>query len=111
MAMRIILTENRAEELKAELSRAKKAALTAVGLQAGKNVRQITPVDTGRLRSSISHRLQGDSAVAIGTNVEYATYVEMGTSKMKKPHPYLRPGIENNAEQYRDIIKQYLSGG
>lgn len=110
MAMRIILTENRAEELKAELSRAKKAALTAVGLQAGKNVRQITPVDTGRLRSSISHRLQGDSAVAIGTNVEYATYVEMGTSKMKAK-PYLRPGIENNAEQYRDIIKQYLSGG
>lgn len=110
MAMRIILTENRADELRAELSRAKKAALSAVGLQASKNVRQITPKDTGRLRSSISHRLQGDSAVAIGTNVEYATYVEMGTSKMKA-QPYLRPGIENNAEQYRDIIKQYLSGG
>lgn len=109
MAMRIILTENRAEELKAELSRAKKAALTAVGQQAGKNVRQITPVDTGRLKNSITHRLQGDSAVAIGTNVEYSTYVEMGTSKMKAK-PYLRPGIENNAEQYRDIIKQYLSG-
>ena len=111
MAMRIIMTENHANELRAELSKAKKAALTAVGLQASKNVRQITPIDTGRLKSSISYRLQGDSAVSIGTNVEYATYVEMGTSKMKKPHPYLRPGITNNADQYREIIKQYLSGG
>ena len=109
--MQIIMTENRANELRAELSKAKKAALTAVGIQAEKNVKAVTPVDTGRLRNSISHRLQGDSAVAIGTNVEYATYVEMGTSKMKKPHPYLRPGITNNVDQYRDIIKQYLSGG
>lgn len=36
------------------------------------------PVDTGRLRGSITSQVEGGSAV-IGTNVEYAPYVEFGT--------------------------------
>ena len=38
-----------------------------------------TPVDTGRLRNSISHAVSGDD-VYIGTNVQpYAIFVELGT--------------------------------
>ena len=43
------------------------------------------PVDTGRLRSSISHELGssgGDLIANIGTNVFYAPYVEFGTRYM-----------------------------
>ena len=36
------------------------------------------PVDTGRLKGSITSKVEGNSAV-IGTNVEYAPYVEFGT--------------------------------
>lgn len=35
-------------------------------------------IDTGRLRNSISHASQGND-VYIGTNVEYAPWVELGT--------------------------------
>lgn len=43
------------------------------------------PVDTGRLKSSINWRLAHDSqglAGIVGTNVEYAAYVELGTRYM-----------------------------
>ena len=44
--------------------------------------RILAPVDTGRLRSSITHetRWEGDTLVgAWGTNVEYAPHIEYGT--------------------------------
>lgn len=52
-------------------------------------------VDTGRLRSSISHEVGkvGTTIVArVGTDVEYAKYLELGTSKMA-PRPFLRPAL------------------
>lgn len=53
------------------------------------------PVDTGRLRSSITQRLANDAQgllAVIGTNVTYAPYVELGTRRMA-PQPYLRPAL------------------
>lgn len=58
-----------------------------------RQAKAITPVDTGRLRASIHTDVQGNSSQAegsTGTNVEYAPYVEFGTSKAKA-QPYLRP--------------------
>ncbi len=57
--------------------------------------KRLCPVDTGRLRSSISHELavDGRGLVAfIGTNVEYAIYVELGT-RFQPAQPYLRPAL------------------
>jgi len=49
-------------------------------------------VDTGRLRASITHRSARDGNgvyfAEIGTNVEYASDVEHGTSETM-PHPFL----------------------
>ena len=61
------------------------------------------PVDTGTLRGSITHEVEGRFAV-IGTPVEYATHVELGTSR-SRAQPYLRPAIEEN----RDTIKQIIT--
>lgn len=58
--------------------------------------KQLCPVDTGRLRASITHEVEtrGTEEVVgrIGTNVEYAVYQELGTSR-HPAHPYLRPGL------------------
>lgn len=52
-------------------------------------------VRTGRLRSSISWRL-GEDAIGlyaeIGSAVEYAAYVELGTPRAA-PRPYLVPAL------------------
>lgn len=49
------------------------------------DVQRGTPVDTGRLRSSITQEIQGRGAElrgVVGTNVKYAPFVEYGT----RPH-------------------------
>ena len=81
-------------------------ALIAIGLAAESHAKELCPVDTGRLRNSISHETDSDS-VYIGTNVEYAAFVELGTSKMKA-RPYLRPAAENYTNEYRDLAEQAL---
>ena len=51
-----------------------KNGLEAIGLTAETYAKKATPVDTGRLRNSISHETD-EEAVYIGTNVEYAAFV------------------------------------
>lgn len=54
------------------------------------------PVDTGRLRSSIQTTAPRETsngvAVRIGSNVNYARYVELGTRRMRA-QPFLRPAL------------------
>ncbi|MGI6756035.1 MAG: HK97-gp10 family putative phage morphogenesis protein [Atopobiaceae bacterium] len=84
------------------------AALEAVGLAAEGYAKRLCPVDTGRLRNSITHVVNGsDSSVVIGTNVEYAKYVEEGTSR-QKPQPYLTPAATEHITQYAKLFKAYL---
>lgn len=66
------------------------------GLKVQRRAKQLAPVDTGRLRSSITEELSRDPqglVERIGTDVEYALHQEMGTSKMAA-HPYLRPALD-----------------
>ena len=83
-------------------------ALESIGLVAEGYAKLACPVDTGRLRNSISHA-RDDTAAYIGTNVKYAPYVELGTSKMHA-QPFLRPAAENHADEYKEIVKTALKG-
>lgn len=47
--------------------------------------------------------------VVVGTNVQYAVYQELGTSRMEA-HAFLRPAIENNKETYKNVVEQLLKG-
>jgi HK97 gp10 family phage protein len=72
------------------------------------------PVDTGRLRSSLTHATEDfgsdNPAVTVGTNVEYAKHVEFGTSK-QSAKPYLYPAlIENKQKILREIAKAFRKG-
>lgn len=95
-------------------------ALEAIGLAAeGHAVDEIDKVvydtpespnyrRTTNLRQSLSHA-RDDTSAYVGTNVEYAAYVELGTSKMK-PRPYLRPAAENYTDEYKALVKAALGG-
>lgn len=52
--------------------------LRKAGAMVERDAKRNCPVDTGNLRSSITHEVVGD-VCAIGTNVEYAPYVHQGT--------------------------------
>ena len=83
-------------------------ALEAVGLQAEGYAKLKCPVDTSRLRNSITHAtVKREKAVYIGTNVEYAPYVEMGTVK-QKAQPYLAPAVTEHVPEYKAIAEHFL---
>ena len=91
--------------LKALKSGTEKALRTGALIVEGDAVLR-APVDTGNLRASITHRVDGDEAI-IGTNVEYAPYLEFGTSK-QSPQPYLRPALDENKSQVRNIMGKII---
>ena len=85
---------------------------------------------TGNLRNSITHKVV-ENEVYIGTNVEYAAYVELGTGKYaeggrkdpwvyqdeegrwhhtdgQRAQPYLKPAVADHKQTYRNIIKEEL---
>ena len=98
--------DNTAEVLSA-LERAKKRGLEAIGLTAEGHAKKETPVDTGRLRNSVSHTTD-DEAAYIGTNVEYAPYVELGARGRQGKHMLQRAASEHTDEYKRlmeDIMK------
>lgn len=84
-------------------------ALEEIGLLAENYAAKKCPVDTGNLQGSITHEVDVDNAVYIGTNVEYAPYVELGTSR-QKAQPFLRPAASEHGAQYRQVLKKALGG-
>lgn len=110
-------------------------ALERCGKQAEGYAKDLAPVDTGNLRNSISHTVDEDEAAAyIGSNVEYAAYVELGTGKYtdggrptpwvyqddngnwhwtagNPAQPFLKPAVADHAQTYRNIIESELKGG
>lgn len=83
-------------------------ALEAVGIEAEGDAKELCPVDTGRLRNSITHIIDaGGDWAAIGTNVEYAEYVHNGTSR-SKAQPFLTDAVTQNADKYRSITERMM---
>ena len=100
---------------------AKIAALERMGGTAETHAKKYCPVDTGRLRASITHQKQDEDTMLVGTNVEYAPYVELGHDqeagryvpalgkRLVASHvngkPYIRPAIENHVSEYQQIAE------
>lgn len=117
-----------------------------IGMKAVGYAKKLCPVGTrestgkkgyrgGTLRNSITFRVDAtsdDKTLEVGSNVEYAPYVELGTGphfvpppewerfeaeKGKgvgkayvKPRPFIRPAIEDHAGEYENIAKKVLKG-
>lgn len=77
--------------------------LTKAGLIVKSSAKAQAPVDTSRLRGSISSKPEDIRQVVIGPNVDYAIYQEFGTKYMKA-QPYMRPALEDNVDNIRDIF-------
>lgn len=132
--MGVTFTDNSDEVLEA-FDDACLRALERCGMQAEGYAKDLCPADTGTLRNSITHKVvDSEPAVYIGTNMDYAAYVEFGTGhysttgggtpKSKwvymgddgkyhvgvpmKPQPYLKPAVADHAKTYRNIINDEM---
>ena len=108
--MNVQIIDNSKEIIEA-MQQATVRALEKCGLVAEGYAKKLAPVDTGNLRNSITHEVDdGEPAAYIGTNVEYAPYVCLGTIHMKA-QPFLKPAVAANANTYRKIIEKELKNG
>lgn len=109
--------------------RAIEKALVKMGIVISGMAIMRTPVDTGRLRGSITYathrtrnrpqgRARGDDGVSnpitkwelyVGSNVDYAEYLEYGTYKTPK-QPFLRPALKMARSRIQRIAKEMLGG-
>lgn len=104
-------TSDNIDAIRFAINEALVRGLEAVGFQAEGYAMMRCPVDTGRLRNSITHQVdEGEKAVYIGTNVEYAPYVELGTHA-QKAQPFLRPAAQGHGDEYRVIFESELRKG
>lgn len=96
----------------------------------------LAAVHTARLRNSIDYFVDEAELIGyVGTNVEYAIYVEMGTGEFaengmgrkggwvyqdpsgewfftwgQEPQPYLRPAFRKNKSQIEALAKEIFGG-
>ena len=95
------------QEVLSALEKAKKRGLEAIGLVAEGHAKKYeTAVDTGRLRNSISHATD-DEAAYIGTNVEYAPYIELGARGRKGLH-FLQKAASNHTAEYKRLMEDSM---
>ena len=94
------------EEVLSAMEKAIERGLEAIGLTAEGHAKKETPVDTGRLRNSISHAVE-DRAAYIGTNVEYAPYVELGARGRDGKHMLQRAATEH-ADEYKRLMEDSM---
>lgn len=91
-------------------------ALTAMGIEAVGSIKgqfnkyPRPPYKTGDLYRSISSAKSSDTTIDVGTNIEYATYVHEGTSKMAG-RPYIKDGINGNVDRIKKVSIAYLKQG
>lgn len=125
---------DRSDEVLAALQEAAERALEKCGLVAEGYAKKLCPVDTGNLRNSITHNVDmSEPAAYIGTDSEYAAYVELGTGKYaaggrptpwvyqdangnwhwtqgNPAQPFLKPAVADHKQTYQVIIKDELHG-
>lgn len=140
------IVDDHIDEIIAAKNLAIARAMEEIGIDAEKFAKALCPTGTsestgkkgyrgGTLKNSITHKVTSDggvASVAVGSNVEYAPFVELGTGPnfvpppewetfepyKKKggghgyvyPRPFLRPAIEDHLKHYNDIIKSELGG-
>lgn len=113
--MQVDFKSNKAKVL-ARSEKAARAALNIIGDQVVGWAQDLAPVDTGNLKSSLTHEAESNNVEIVGASnskapikdVNYAIYVELGTPRMHA-QPFLRPAIEGNLSAIRQIIEDTFS--
>jgi len=131
--MSVEITDN-SKEVSAAIKAALLRGLEKCGLVAEGYAKKLCPVDAGNLRNSITHVVdEQEPAAIIGTDNEYAAYVELGTgiyaeggggrptpwvyqdakgnwhyTRGNKAQPFLKPAAADHAIQYRKILEDEL---
>lgn len=100
----------RFKEAKQHMQNNLEKTASTVGVYVESETKIRTPVDTGHLRSAISHETNikpNKASVFIGSNVEYDPVVELGSvSKNIPAQPHYQPAIAENVLTIQQLINK-----
>lgn len=106
----IQITGTNAQEVLNSLTAGLEQAMIKISTTAGRYAMQDCPVDTGRLRASITSdggHDDGGHYAQVGSNVEYAPYVELG-ARGRAPVHFLTNSIQEHLDEYKQVIIETL---
>lgn len=109
--MQFSIRTDMSDEVKKQVQSQILLGLEAIGQEMEGYAKDECPVDLGRLRNSIAHKVvDKEDAVYVGSNVKYAPYVEFidrYRHKVGKAH-FLRDSVANHMEHYKAIMTASL---
>ena len=118
--------------ISAFVSPAVRASVAAAAALVEGRAKELCPVDTGRLRDSIStHTIESETAIRayVAPNTPYAGYVEFGTGirgasspgagsgpyspnwRGMPAQPYMRPAVDESKPAINDLFRSNLAVG
>ena len=124
------------EQVKAATKEQILKGLYRIGMKMQEYAAKLCPVDTGALRDSITFQVDpNEPSVTLGSNSEYATYVELGTGQYsevggtpkkrwvykdpltgewrigvpQKPRHFIKPAVADHIETFKGILEDALS--
>lgn len=129
-----VTIKNNSDDIRRQIKDAIIRGLERCGMQGESYAKDLVPVNTGNLRNSITHKVDtSEPAAYIGTNNEYAVYVELGTGEYaeggggrptpwvyqddkgnwhhthgQRAKPYLRPALADHKKTYKNILEDEL---
>lgn len=101
-----VVVKNNINEFVLKLKKVTEQGLETSALLVESSALEMVPVDTGRLRASITHITEPTEA-RVGTNVEYAEDIEFGGSR-KAPKGFLRPALDENRSKIIRIMSDSI---
>lgn len=105
MAAKIVIKYNNLTRIAARLPEAVSAIVRKAAFDVEANAKAVVPVDTGKLKNSITSEFPSQTKAIVAPHTDYAAYVEYGTRK-QRAKPYMRPAAEKVAPAFIEACKR-----
>ena len=99
MPIRMVVVYNHFPSMPPKMRKAVSRRIQTAVQRVESDAKGRAPVDTGNLRNSIRHSMQGELTGVVNENAEYAAYVEFGT-RYTPAQPHLGPAMASEEPRF-----------
>jgi HK97 gp10 family phage protein len=100
-----VVVKNNLPRIESQIAKALSDLIRRTAFAIEARAKQLCPVDTGRLRNSITTDITGPGSATVGTNVVYAPFQEFGT-RFQKGKPFLTPAFDEENKNFQKRVTE-----
>jgi HK97 gp10 family phage protein len=105
MNSRIVITYNNLPQIAERLFEVVSAIIRKASYDVEAHAKSVVPVDTGKLKNSITVEFPSQTKAIISPHTEYAVFVEFGTRR-QRAKPYMRPAAERVTPSFLEAMRR-----